>query len=72
MQRRHDLGARQAGDGMAGARLGGHAQDLAPQQARNVSELFRVFAPALFIRYGGGWIDERHSFLLCVRHAAHP
>lgn len=34
---------------MAGARLGGHAQDLAPQQARNVGELFRVFAPALFI-----------------------
>ncbi|MFZ3262055.1 MAG: hypothetical protein WA135_14360 [Thiobacillus sp.] len=52
---------------MARARLGGHAQDLPPQQARNVGELFRVFAPALFIRRREGilGIDGLHPFLLC-------
>ena len=66
-QGRHDLGARQAGGGVAGARLGGHAQNLPPQHARHVGELFRVLAPALFIRCREGivGIDEFHPFLLC-------
>ncbi len=47
----------------------GQRRNLAPQQARNVSDCFRVFSRRPFhpLRWGGSMNVIR--FLLCVRHA---